>query len=155
VTIRSGVLIERATWRDLSTLLSLEKDCFGRDAWPWIDCLAALTFPEIVRLKAVCEDRTIGFVIGDRRRRESLGWIASIGIHPDFRRQGIGRRLLLACEEQLAMPRLRLTLRDSNRNAKSLYQNCGYVEVDVWSQYYADGENGIVMEKTIRTLENT
>jgi ribosomal protein S18 acetylase RimI-like enzyme len=148
------VLIKQATWRDLSTLISLEKACFGRDAWPWIDCLAALTFPEIVRLKAVFEDRPIGFVIGDRRRRENLGWIASIGVHPDFQRQGIGQRLLLVCEQQLAMPRLRLTLRDSNRIAKSLYQNCGYVEVDVWLRYYADGENGIVMEKAIGTFEN-
>jgi ribosomal protein S18 acetylase RimI-like enzyme len=148
------VLIERATWRDLSNLISLEKACFGRDAWPWIDCLAALTFPEIVRLKAVFEDRPIGFVIGDRRRRENLGWIASIGVHPVFQRQGIGRRLLLACEQQLAMPRLRLTLRDSNQIAKSLYQNCGYVEVDVWSRYYVDGENGIVMEKTIGISDN-
>jgi len=149
------VIIERANWRDLSALISLDKVCFTRDAWPWIDCLAALTFPEIVRLKAVFEDRLIGIVIGDRRRREGLGWIASIGVHPNFQRQGIGRRLLLACEQQLAMPRLRLTLRDSNRIAKSLYQNCGYVEVDVWSRYYADGENGIVMEKTIGTLENS
>lgn len=146
--------IERATWRDLSALISLEKVCFARDAWPWIDCLAALTFPEIVRYKAVFEDRLIGFVIGDRRRREGLGWIASIGVHPDFRRQGIGRCLLLTCERKLAMPRLRLTLRDSNQVAKSLYQRCGYVQVDVWSRYYADSENGIVMEKNIGAHEN-
>jgi ribosomal protein S18 acetylase RimI-like enzyme len=143
------VLIEQATWRDLSAFISLEKACFGRDAWPWIDCLAALTFPEIVRLKAVSEDRPIGFVIGDRRRRESLGWIASIGVHPDFRRQGIGRSLLIACEQQLGMPRMRLTLRNSNEAAKSLYRHCGYIEVDVWSRYYADGEDGIVMEKNV------
>ena len=152
--MRSGVIIETAIWRDLSVLISLEKTCFGRDAWPWIDCLAALTFPEIVRLKAVFEGRTIGFVIGDRRRREDLGWIASIGVHPDFRRQGIGRTLLLTCERQLALPRLRLTLRDSNRVARSLYQHCGYVKVDVWTQYYSDGEHGIVMEKTVGEHEN-
>lgn len=129
--------------------MALEKICFSRDAWPWIDCLAALTFPEIVRLKAVFEDRLIGFVIGDRRRREGLGWIATIGVHPDFRRQGIGRRLLSTCERKLAMSRLRLTLRDSNRIAKSLYEHCDYIEVEVWQRYYADGEDGIVMEKTI------
>ncbi len=148
------MIIERANWRDLSALISLDKVCFARDVWPWIDCLAALTFPEIVRLKAVFEDRLIGIVIGDRRRRESLGWIASIGVHPNFQRQGIGLRLLLACEQQLAMPRLRLTLRSSNQAAKNLYQHCGYVEVDVWSRYYADGENGIVMEKTISASAN-
>ena len=146
---RSGVEIERATWRDLSAVLALEKSCFGRDAWPWIDILAALTFPEIVRLKAVSRDRLVGFVIGDRRRREGLGWIASIGVHPDFRRLGIGSRLLTACERDLAMPRIRLTLRDSNRPARSLYQQCDYVEIDVWRRYYADGEDGIVMEKTM------
>jgi ribosomal protein S18 acetylase RimI-like enzyme len=140
-------VIQQATWHDLRAIVALEKACFGRDAWPWVDVLAALIFADTVRLKAVAKGQAVGFVIGDRRRRQGLGWIASLGVHPDLRRQGIGRQLLEACERELAMPRIRLTLRSSNASARHLYEEAGFVEIDVWSRYYFDGEDGVVMEK--------
>jgi ribosomal-protein-alanine N-acetyltransferase len=138
-----------ASWRDLSDVLALEKACFEKDPWPWPDVLAALTFPETVRLKAVVDGRTVGFVVGDRRRREGVGWIASIGVHPDFRRLGIGRQLLDACEAALGLPRVKLTLRASNQGARRLYDLAGYAPVDFWRKYYYDGEDGVVMEKKV------
>jgi ribosomal-protein-alanine N-acetyltransferase len=127
----------------------LEKICFQRDAWPWIDILAALTFPETVRLKAVIGEEVVGFVFGDRRRRLKVGWIASIGVHPDMRRKGIGYLLLEACEKELGTPRVRLALRPSNLGAKQLYLKAGYIEVDQWDRYYANGEDAIIMEKIL------
>ena len=136
-----------ATWRDYRQVLALERVCFNEDAWPWIDILGALTFPDTVRLKAELDGRVVGFAVGDLRRREDLGWIATIGVHPDFRRRGIGRRLLLACEEALGTGRIRLTLRLSNLEARQLYERNGYVEIDRLERYYRDGEGAYVMEK--------
>ena len=141
--------IQAATWRDFRHVLLLERACFEGDAWPWVDILAALTFPETVPLKAVRAGRIVGFVIGDRRRREGLGWIASIGVHPDVRRRGLARRLLRACEVSLGTPRIRLTLRASNTAALQLYQSSGYIDAGRWSRYYRDGEDAILMEKTL------
>jgi ribosomal-protein-alanine N-acetyltransferase len=140
-----------ASWRDLSDVLALEKVCFEKDPWPWPDVLAALTFPETVRLKAVVDGQMVGFVVGDRQRREDSGWIASIGVHPDHRQRGIGRQLLEACERELGVRRLRLTLRASNQAARRLYDRAGYAAVDFWRKYYHDGEDGVVMEKKIAT----
>jgi len=136
-----------ATWRDLRSLLELERLCFGRDAWPWVDVLASLSFPETVRFKAVREEKAVGFVIGDLRRPENLGWIASIGVHPAHRRQGLARLLLARCEEALGVRYVRLTLRPSNTSAYRLYLTCGYRETDRLERYYRDGEGAIVMEK--------
>jgi ribosomal protein S18 acetylase RimI-like enzyme len=136
-----------ATWRDFRSIYTLEKICFQRDAWPWIDVLAALTFPETVRIKAVVAEQVVGFVFGDRRRWQKVGWIASIGVLPDMRRRGIGFLLLEACEREVATTRIRLALRPSNLGAKQLYLKAGYVEVDHWDRYYANGENAIIMEK--------
>ena len=139
--------IREATLRDFFKLHRLEKLCFQSDAWPWIDIIAALTFPETIRLVAEQGEALIGFVIGDRRRQRDMGWIASIGVHPDLRQQGIGRDLLQACERDLDIARIRLSLRPTNQAALSLYRTAGYVEIDRWPRYYRDGEDAIVMEK--------
>jgi len=139
--------VHPASWRDLTSVRELEKICFGRDAWPWIDTLAALTFPQTVRLKAVADELVVGFIFGDRRRLKRTGWIASIGVRPDYRRRGIGRTLLAACEDLLGMPRVRLSLRSSNDAAQRMYQQAGYVRIDTWKRYYRDGEDAIIMEK--------
>lgn len=143
----SGVAIRTATWRDLRSLTELESLCFGADSWPWLELLAALTFPGTVRLKAELDDRAVGFAIGDRRSGRELGWVASLGVHPDFRRRGIARLLLQACEQALDTRRVRLTLRSSNAAALALYRNAGYEQVDRWRRYYRDGEDGLVMER--------
>jgi len=148
--------IAPASWRDFREILALERACFPRDPWPWIDVLAALTFPETVRLKAVIHGgsahagRAVGFVIGDRRRLQKLGWVASIGVHPEYQRRGLGAMLLAACERALGTPRVRLTLRPSNQGARRLYEIAGYVEVGVLQGYYHDGEDGLMMERVVR-----
>jgi ribosomal-protein-alanine N-acetyltransferase len=109
--------------------------------------LAALTFPETVRIKATLGDQVVGFVFGDKRRWEKVGWIASIGVHPEKRREGIGSLLLEACETEIGTPRIRLALRPSNLVAKQLYLKAGYVDVDHWKRYYANGEDALIMEK--------
>jgi ribosomal-protein-alanine N-acetyltransferase len=45
---------------------------------------------------------------------------------------------------------VKLSVRRSNQPAIQLYQKLGYAQVDVWSNYYHDGEDGIVMAKKIQ-----
>jgi ribosomal-protein-alanine N-acetyltransferase len=136
-----------ATFRDLRALRKLEKACFEKDAWPFFDLVAVLSFPDVVRLKAVDNGCMIGFIAGDPRHSKGFSWIATIGVLPEYRRKGIGRALLRACEKQLKTPRLRLSVRASNQAAISLYEQENYRTVDIWKGYYDDGENAIVMEK--------
>ena len=139
-----------ATIRDLNALRKLERICFEKDAWSLFDLMAVLTFPDVVRLKAVEDDQMVGFVAGDPRPSQGFSWIATIGVLPDYQRKGIGRALLHACEAQIKTPRLRLSVRASNQAAINLYEEEGYRSVDVWKGYYNDGENAIVMEKLHR-----
>lgn len=142
-----GLELRPAGLRQVWTLWRLEQACFGRDAWPFIDVLAASLSAKAVRLIAWLDGKPVGFVIGDRRSADGTGWVASIGVHPEYRRRGIGRRLLAACEEALGTPTIRLVLRASNEPARRLYEKAGYREVGTWRRYYADGEDGLVMEK--------
>jgi ribosomal-protein-alanine N-acetyltransferase len=136
---------------DLNALIKLERSCFGKDAWPFLDLMAVLTFADVIRLKAVEDGKMIGFVAGDPRPSNGLAWIATIGVAPEYRGRGIGRDLLRACEMQMKQPRLRLSVRASNQVAIRLYEREGYERVEVWQSYYRDGEAAIVMQKTRET----
>jgi ribosomal protein S18 acetylase RimI-like enzyme len=134
---------------DLNALRRLEKVSFEKDAWPLFDLIAVLTFPGVIRLKAVIDGQMVGFVAGDPRRREGWGWIATIAVDPSHQRRGIGRALLHACESQLGVPNARLTVRMSNHAAIGMYEREGYRTIDVWKAYYNDGEDAQVMEKAL------
>ncbi|MBI5294574.1 MAG: GNAT family N-acetyltransferase [Chloroflexi bacterium] len=136
-----------ASFRDLTALRKLEHACFDKDAWSFLDLLAVLTFPEVIRLKAVEDGQMVGFVAGDPRPSEGFAWIATIGVDPHYQRRGIGRAMLRAAEGHLKTPRVRLTVRMSNQGAITLYEQEGYHTVDIWKGYYNDGEDGLVMEK--------
>src|SRR5689334_3646273 len=114
--------IVNATLLDLNALRRLEKICFDKDAWPLIDLMAVLTLPSVIRLKAMEDERMVGFVGGDPHPHESWGWIATIGVDPGYRRRGIGLALLHACEARLGVRSARLTVRMSNMDAISMYQ---------------------------------
>ena len=139
--------IVTASLRDFNALSKLEHVCFEKDAWPFIDLLAALTFTNVVRLKAVEDDQMVAFVVGAPHPSEGFSWIATIAVLPEYRRRGIGRSLLLACEGKLKTPRIRLSVRASNEGAIRLYDQEGYQRTEVWQSYYNDGEAAIVMEK--------
>ncbi len=141
--------IIKASILDLNALRKLEQESFEKDAWPLLDLIAVLTFPQVVRLKAVEDGQMVGFVAGDPHPIDGWGWIATIAVDQRYRRLGIGRALLQACESQLGVPRSRLTVRISNQVAVSMYEKEGYATTDIWKAYYNDGEDGIVMEKEL------
>ncbi|MBC8333926.1 MAG: GNAT family N-acetyltransferase [Anaerolineales bacterium] len=137
-----------ATLRDLNALRTLEDICFPEDAWSLFDLVAVLTFPGVIRLKSVKNGKMVGFIAGDPRPSQGFSWIATFGVLPDYRRQGIGRELLHRCEEQLSTPRVRLSVRLSNKNAIQLYRQEGYQTIDIWEKYYKDGSDAVLMEKS-------
>ncbi|MDK2980976.1 MAG: N-alpha-acetyltransferase 10/11 [Chloroflexota bacterium] len=146
----SNYQIQPATWRDLFALSALEKVCFDQDAWPLLELMGVLSFPGVVRLKAVVNNEMVGFIAGDPRRSEKTGWILTLGVLPVWRRKGIGYDLLHTCEEQLGLPVIKLTVRRNNQAALSLYEHMGYQQVDIWSRYYRNGEDGLVLQKEIQ-----
>lgn len=141
------VEIMPASLRDLLPLRKLEKLCFPVDAWPLLDLIGALSFTNVVRYKGTVGEELAAFIAGEIRSSTRTGWIATVCVHPDYRRQGIADQLLDRVEVEMGQPRVRLTVRESNTGAIALYQHRGYYEVNRWRNYYKGGEDGIVMEK--------
>ncbi len=141
--------IQTATWRDLKEVQYIERTCFEQDAWPMLDLLAVLTFPSTVRIKAVVDEKMVGFIAGDLNLREKVGWITTIGVLPEHRNRGIATALLAACEQEMDMPKVRLCVRVSNITAQSLYEHLGYQKVETWKKYYSGKEDAFVFEKSV------
>jgi ribosomal protein S18 acetylase RimI-like enzyme len=140
----------KATWRDLNDLHALEHDCFNHDAWSLLDLVGVLTLPSTSRLKAIAGDQMVGFIAGDIRKDEDLGWITTVGVLHEYRRMGLGKALMNASERDMKMGRVCLCVRKSNQPAITMYRSLGYHSVDVWQKYYEDGEDAMVMEKRLR-----
>jgi ribosomal-protein-alanine N-acetyltransferase len=143
----ASAIIEPASLRDLNTLRNIERVCFPKDAWPLLDLISVLTFPGVVRLKALCDKQMVGFIAADIRRTEGIAWIATIAVLPEYQAQGIGSALLQACEALISLNRIRLCVRPTNDVAIRLYERYGYARVGEWTKYYQDGESALVMEK--------
>ena len=75
--------------------------------------------------------------------------VTTIGVHPDWRRQGVGRRLLVALidlAEELRASRVTLEVRAGNAGAQALYSELGFEVAGRRPNYYTDdGEDALVM----------
>jgi len=77
--------------------------------------------------------------------------ITNIAVHPDFRRKGVGRRMLLAMFEEAkryGCTRMTLEVRVSNYSAQALYKELGFVNRGIRKGYYSDtNEDAYIMWK--------
>ena len=75
--------------------------------------------------------------------------ITTFGVHPGWRRQGVGRRLLLRLVDlsiELGAARMTLEVRVSNTAAQALYHGIGFTIAGTRTRYYTDdGEDAFVM----------
>jgi ribosomal-protein-alanine N-acetyltransferase len=148
----TGLQIERATWRDVRALVKLDRRCFKPiDAYAWYEFLNLCVWPGLITLKAIQDDRIVGFIAGDPRRHEGHTIIVTIAVDPDYQRRGIGERLMQEVETRSlrSVPRIQLMVRKSNLPALHLYRKLNYTIVETWPRYYEDGEDAYVMEKTL------
>jgi ribosomal protein S18 acetylase RimI-like enzyme len=64
------------------------------------------------------------------------GWIYSLAVHPDVRREGVGRALLETAERALAAlgcPKVNLQVLAENESAQNFWRAAGYVQDSVVS----------------------
>ncbi|WP_246142880.1 ribosomal protein S18-alanine N-acetyltransferase [Pasteuria penetrans] len=139
--------IRRMKKSDLKKVAEIESVSFPRP-WPVSSYRYELTENPFAYYIVACRgDTVVGFCgcwfIADEAH------IITIAVHPAFRRQGIGRAMLLHVKGQLprfGITRVALEVRVSNTQAQSLYGQFGFVVVGVRKFYYVDNnEDAILM----------
>ena len=145
LTIR--VLVEPMRLEDVEAVHEIERLSF-RTPWPAYAFEQELRGNRLARyLVARSDERVVGFAGIWMMVDEAH--ITTFGVHPDWRRQAIGRQLLLNLGElSIAVGARRMTLevRESNVVAQALYSAFGFETVGRRRAYYTDdGEDALVM----------
>lgn len=132
------------TAADVAAVTVLEAASFD-DPWP-----AAMFFEELAldgREYRVVEDRGRIIAYGGIMRVDDDAHIMTIAVDPSRRREGVGRRLMLALIDA-ALDRgarhLTLEVRATNGAARRLYEEFGFSAVGRRPRYYQD-EDAIIM----------
>ena len=151
VVIGDSFTVSDAGMFDLVGVWRVQHACFPKDAYDLLTLINLAITPNVLRLKAVSDDRLVGYLAGELRRHERVGWIVTIGVTPRYASRGIGRALLSSAERAMraSVSLMKLTVRRSNARAIKLYDHCGYQWVNTIRRYYHDGEDGLVMEKNL------
>ena len=132
----------------VDAIAELEKVCFN-DPWSVNSIVSELNNQLSLWLVAV-EDGTVAGYVGSQ---SVLGWadMMNIAVAPDFRRRGIGERLILELIERLKandVVCLTLEVRKSNDPAIALYQKLGFAEVGCRPNYYRNPkEDALILRK--------
>lgn len=137
------------TANDFQSVLALEQAVFS-DAWTENMLRAETEKPEFCAVVAEFEGEIIGYIYGTVLFED--GEIEKIAVAPSHRGKGCAKALAAAFEEEIAMrggKRIFLQVRPSNLAALALYCGLGFAQTRVCKRYYADGEDGLEMLKTL------
>ena len=137
---------------DFPRLCELDQVCFSEDvAYAPGEIALALAQPETFAVVAEHGEEVVAFVLALQRRRV-LGHIITIDVHPNFRRRGIGDRLMELAQQHLreqGATRLILEVGIYNEPAIAFYGGRGFVRQRVLPRYYRDGSDAYLMEKAL------
>ena len=147
MALTARVVVEPMRLDDVAAVHEIERLSFSTP-WPAYAFEQELRGNRLARyVVARASERVVGFaglwLMVDEAH------ITTFGVHPDWRRQGIGRQLLLNVAElsaAIGARRMTLEVRESNVVAQVLYAAFGFDVVGRRRAYYTDdGEDALVM----------
>lgn len=140
-----------ATVFHADVVAALHAACFPSESWDRV-AIAGLLGDSAVDGLLLCGpgDDPVGFVL--LRTAADEAEILTIGIRPDVRGRGHGRRLIVAAREtavRRGASRLFLEVSECNHPALSMYRWAGFEPVGRRRHYYGVGVDALVLRLTI------
>jgi len=141
---------------DLSAVVEINRVCLPENYSPYFFMEVYKSFPEAF-IVAERDTKVVGYIMcriefgfSDVRRFRMVrkGHIVSVAVLSEFRRQGIGRELVVSALKALELhggEECFLEVRTANEEAVKLYKEMGFETVRVVSHYYHDGADAYLM----------
>jgi len=95
--------------------------------------------------------RIAGYAVACAENRNAE--IASLAVHPDYRRRGVAHALMRHCLRALrstGVRRVELMVRTGNTAGAQLYRSLGFRRVRLVPRYYEDGGDAFLMVRGIQ-----
>lgn len=128
----------------------LERRCFS-DPWSETSVAGELTNPLSLWLVALAGGAVVGYV-GSQTVLDEAD-VMNVAVDPAYRRQGVGKGLMLALMavlRQAGVRTLALEVRASNEAAQALYKNLGFEQAGRRPGYYArPREDALILKKRL------
>jgi len=143
------IIIEEAKERDLEAIMEIEKLSFP--SYPYSLDFFKTLLKDCGRyfLLSKIGNTILGYICG-RIFRGELGEIVSIAVIPNFRRRGIGRKLMFELESRFKNDGIKVTRLEvsvKNVDAIKFYEALGYEIIQLIRNYYPDGSDAFIMIK--------
>lgn len=148
-----NLIIRKMTMDDIEQVIAIDRMSFSLP-WPERSFRYELTDNPASRCwVAEVDGKLVGLIVVWMIVDEAH--VATIATHPDFRRQGIAKKLL-----SYALGHLRdegaqssfLEVRQSNIGAQEMYRKFGYEESGVRRRYYKDNDEDAIL-MTLESLD--
>lgn len=129
-------------------LSALDKTCVGAEGWSAESFESEAKKENGIVVCAYADMSVVGLICGFFAADEAE--ITSVAVDENYRRRGIGDRLMTAFLERLPeyTESIFLEVRESNIPAVSLYEKHGFSSVGIRKNFYSDPvENAVLMKK--------
>lgn len=147
MAVRAAVRVQEMTLADIPAAQEIERLSFSTP-WPAYALQQELTGNRLARYLVARSDETVVAFAGVWLMVDDAH-ITTFGVHPDWRRRGVGQQLLLSVADlarELGARRLTLEVRAGNVAAQALYERFGFEIAGRRKAYYTDdGEDALIM----------
>lgn len=125
---------------DLNELIKIESEAHSHP-WSEANIISALASKRTTVMGAFSGDTLAGYAVYDCVIDEAT--LQNLSVKPNFRRQGIGRRLVGSIFDRYPnSEHVFLEVRVSNIGAIALYEAMGFAELGVRPNYYPTNDGG-------------
>lgn len=151
---KSCVHIRWMIRRDMPSVIGIEENSFE---FPWSEdeFIRCLRQRNCIGMVAELSEQVVGFMIYELHKNRLH--ILNFSVHPDFRRQGIGRAMVDKLVGKLSYQRrsrIMLEVRETNLPAQLFFKDLGFRAISVLREFYDDSpEDAYLMQFRYRPSE--
>ena len=134
---RNNILIENALISDADMIARIENECFSAP-WSLKQIEEEIAKENVIFIKAVCDNTLIGYVSGQMILDEF--YISNVAVTAPYRKMGVGNKLISELIDMLKNTDCvfaTLEVRQSNKNAISLYEKFGFENLGIRKNFYS------------------